>query len=241
MSEAPPRLTILIPAYNEEPRIEATLDHLSAYLAERDYDGQIVVADDGSTDRTADIVREKYPNVGLVSYSPNRGKGFAVKAALEKAEGEFVLMYDADGSTPIEEVAKVWPLVDDGADLVIGSRALPDSDIAVRQPWYRQRMGRFYNVLLKLLVLTPFPDTQCGFKAFRRTCAEDVFPLQVMEGFGADAEVLWIAQHRGWRVEQVPVRWVNSPDSSVHVIFDSLKMIREAFMIRLNTFTRSYR
>jgi dolichyl-phosphate beta-glucosyltransferase len=234
------RLSVVIPCYNEVRRIGATLESFQKYLHRQVYAHEVIVVDDGSTDGTADHVRSRFPEVRVIRYEENRGKGYATKAGMLEATGEIRLVSDADGSTPIAEVEKFWPHFDRGGAVVIGSRALPDSDVAVRQPWYRQNMGRVYNVMLRMLGLTNFPDTQCGFKAFTAAACEIVFPRQRMDGFGADAECLYIAQRHGLAIAQVAVRWLNSPDSRVNALTDSLRMIGEALTIRVNTFLRVY-
>lgn len=234
-------LSLVIPALNEADRIGQTLTDCAAYFANQPYSAEIVVIDDGSTDETAAVVRDQFPSVRLFRYPDNRGKGHAVTLGMLKATGDYRLFYDADGSTPISELQKVWPLLENGADIVIGSRALPDSDIAVRQPWYRQNMGRIYNLLLRMLRLTQFRDTQCGFKIMNAASAEALFPLITRDGFGMDCELLAIAERNGYRVEQIPVRWINSAKSRVRVIRDSLGMIREVLVVRWNLWTGKYR
>lgn len=241
MSSPSIQLSILIPSYNEEFRICGTLEILESYIGGQSYAAEIVVVNDGSADRTAEVVAEKHPNVLVVSYAENRGKGYATRIGAPQCSGEYVLIYDADGSTPIEDIEKLWPWFEDGADIVIGSRAMSDSDVQIRQPLYRQSMGRIYNVLLRMLWLTSFKDTQCGFKGVRSTCVEKVFPLMTTDGFGADCEMLYIAEKHAFRVEEVPVRWLNSIDTRVHAIWDSLDMIREVLIIRFRSFAGKYR
>ena len=233
-------LSLIIPAYNEASRICGTLDACNQYFNAEGLTAEIIVVDDGSVDGTAEIVAREHPEARVIWYAQNRGKGHAVKAGMAEARGAYRLIYDADGSTPIGELAKVWPLTDAGADIVIGSRALPESDIAIRQPWYRQNMGRIYNLLLKGLRLTRFPDTQCGFKVVNAASAEAIMPLITRDGFGMDCEMLAIAERKGFRVAQVPVRWLNSKDSRVRVIRDSLEMIREVVVVRWNLTTGKY-
>lgn len=234
-------LSLIIPAFNEASRVGQTLAVCFEYFAAQSYKYEVIVVDDGSTDGTSDVVREQFPTVKLIRYSENRGKGYAVKAGMAEAEGDYRLFYDADGSTPITEMSKVWPMIEEGADIVIGSRALPGSEVAVRQPWYRQNMGRVYNVLLRILRLTRFPDTQCGFKVMSRASAASIMPLITRDGFGMDCELLAIAQLQGYRIEQVPVRWLNSEDSRVRIVRDSLDMIREVLIVRWNLIAGKYR
>jgi dolichyl-phosphate beta-glucosyltransferase len=235
------RLSVVIPAFNEERRVGGTLEELKDYLDRQPYDYEIVVVDDGSTDGTTRIMQHDFPAANLVTYAQNRGKGYAMRRGVPVSVGEYVLVYDADGSTPIEDVEKVWPLMEAGADVVIGSRALPESDVRVRQPLYRQSMGRMFNVILRVLRLTSYKDTQCGFKCIRRTCAEAVFPKLTVDGFGADCEMLYVAHLLGYRIEEIPVCWINSPDSRVNAFWDSLDMFREVVTVRWRSLLGAYR
>jgi dolichyl-phosphate beta-glucosyltransferase len=157
------------------------------------------------------------------------------------ATGEYRLFSDADGSTPIDELAKLWARFEDGADIAIGSRALPDSDIETHQPWYRENMGRAFNGMLRTLGLTQFHDTQCGFKAFTGSAAELVFSRQTLDGFAFDAEILYIAQLHGLRVDEIPVRWINCPHTRVNAFTDSARMFAEMLQIRQNAWRGAYR
>lgn len=233
-------LSIVIPAFNEAGRILDTLALIEAYAGKQEYAMEIIVVDDGSSDDTAAVVEEAFPGVRVISYQPNRGKGYAVKKGMLAAAGKFRVFYDADASTPIDEVEKLWPEFEAGAAVVIGSRALPDSDIEVRQPWYRQNMGRVYNVILRGLGLTRFRDTQCGFKGFTAESCEVIFPFQTRNGYGSDCEILYIAERQGQPVAEIPVRWINSPDSRVHAFYDSLDMLREVCAVRLNALQGKY-
>lgn len=233
-------LSIVIPAFNEEPRIEETLQQVTDYLSSQTYDAEIIVVDDGSTDGTVSVVQTIFPKVRIVSYDQNRGKGYAVKEGMLAATGDYRLFYDADGSTPIEESEKLWPLFEAGADVVIGSRSLPESDVQRHQPWYREKMGRVFNLILKLLALTHFPDTQCGFKAFTSEATATLFTAQTIEHFSFDAELLYIAQRKGLRVEQIPVQWINCPHTRVSAMTDSFCMFLDIVVIRLNAWRGKY-
>lgn len=235
------RLSVVIPCYNERARIGGTLTQFRAYLDAQSYASEVIVVDDGSTDGTAGYVREHFPGLHVIDYRPNRGKGHAAKVGLEESTAPYRLVSDADASTPIDELDKFWPHMQAGADIVIGSRALPASQIEVRQPWYRQNMGRTYNLVLRSLGLTQFPDTQCGFKLFTAPACAVVLPRQTADGFAADAEWLYIARKHGLNIAQVPVRWINSPDTRVHALFDSLDMLREVAKIRWNALRGRYR
>lgn len=233
------RLSLVIPAYNEAGRIAPTLGAARDHLAGMPFDSEIIVVDDGSTDGTAEVVRgflrDSGPAVRLHSLGVNRGKGAAVREGmLNLAAGEYRFFMDADSSTPVDEVDDCWRLFGAGADIVIGSRALPESRIELRQPWYRENMGRVFNLLLRSLRLTPFRDTQCGFKGFTADAARQCFSRQRMEGFAFDAEVLFIAALHGLKVVEKPVRWVNSPQSRVHPVTDSPRMFADMLRIRAN-------
>lgn len=246
MSEQNIKLSVIIPSYNEERRIGATLDQFIEYLNQQDYSWEILVVDDGSTDNMTSILQDKYLGdeeetpVRLISYPKNRGKGYAMRVGVAESKGEFALVSDADASTPLDDIEKFWPRFDAGADIVIGSRAMPQSDVQIRQPLYRQSMGRIFNLLLRFLRLTRFKDTQCGFKVIRMTCVETVFSRMTMDGFGADCEMLYIAEKFGYTVEEVPVRWLNSIDTRVHPIFDSFDMFIEVVSVRFRSLMGKY-
>ena len=233
-------LSFIIPAYNERLRIGDTLEKAQTYFASQPYDAEIIVVDDGSNDGTAHLVRGSFPEVRLIEYTPNRGKGHAVRTGMLGAEGDYRIFSDADGSTPVGDLEKLWPHFEDGADVVIGSRTVPDADVQVRQALYRQTMGRIFNVFVQLLAIKGFPDTQCGFKGFTRAASEDIFPRMTIPGFGFDAEALFIAQKHGFRIDQVGVRWVNSPTSSVNAVRDSARMLRDLVLIRLRDMRQKY-
>jgi len=237
--------SLVIPAYNEANRIGPTLDKAIAYLAAQDYDSEIVVVEDGSSDETVAVAQSRAGGeipVRVVSLPQNRGKGNAVREGMHRhAQGRVRLFFDADGSTPIEELAKIWPKIGDGAQIVIGSRAHPDAEIAVRQNPLREAMGRMNNLILRAIGLTDFKDTQCGFKAFTAEACDIVFPRQTIEGFGFDAELLFIASLHGLHIEEIPVRWENSPDSRVQAVRDSARMFRDLLQVRWNGLRGLYR
>ncbi|GMW00596.1 MAG: hypothetical protein AMXMBFR84_17330 [Candidatus Hydrogenedentota bacterium] len=235
-----PRLSVIIPAYNEADRIGSTLTAYLAYLNKQSYRFEIIVVDDGSKDGTTDVVRNSFPGVQVIGYYPNRGKGHAVRTGLQAAAGAFRLFSDADASTPIEEIEKFWPCFERGAEVVIGSRSLPESDVEVHQAWYREGMGRVFNAMVRALRLSDFTDTQCGFKAFTANACEVILPRQTIDGFAFDAEMLYIASKHNLRIEQVPVHWINSPKSRVNPITDSSAMIGEIVGIRVRDWRGAY-
>jgi len=230
-----PFLTIVIPAYNEEKRIGLSLRKIIDYLELRNFNAEIIVVDDGSSDQTAEIAKDILAEyqAGLVIEMPkNRGKGAAVQEGILRAKSELVLFSDADLSTPIEELEKLLPLAREGYEVVIGSRAWPQSEIRKRQSWLREHMGKFFNLLVRLLVLKGFKDTQCGFKLFKREAARTIFSQLQTSGFAFDVEVLWLAEKFGYKIAQVPVVWINYPDSRVHLIQSSFSMLIDLIKLK---------
>lgn len=228
-------LSVVVPAYNEEKRIGFSLFRIKEYLQSRHLSSEIILVDDGSTDRTAEVSREimeGYPDFRVITLPQNRGKGAAVRAGMLQARGELVLFTDADLSTPIEELEKFMPLIREGYDLVIGCRALPESVIKERQSWLREHLGKCFNLLVRLLVLRGFRDTQCGFKLFRKEAAREIFFRLETEGFAFDVEALLLARRLGFRVAQVPVVWINHPQSRVRLVRGSLSMFIDLLKIR---------
>lgn len=205
----------MIPAYNEEARLPASLERVSAYLTGAGWAfSEIVVVDDGSRDRTAELAAGLGARV--LRNPGNRGKGYSVRHGVLEARGEWVLFTDADLSTPIEEVEKLWSAAESRrAEIAIGSRALDRSLIGVRQPLAREASGRLFNVVMRAITGLPFRDTQCGFKLFEAGAARDVFRRQVLDGFGFDVEVLALARKLGYAAVEIPVRWNNAAGTKV--------------------------
>ena len=240
-----PDISYVIPAYNESARLGATLDAILDYLREAGLRGEIIVIDDGSTDSTADVVSgyaATHPQVRLLRNAVNRGKGHSVRRGALAADGQVVLFCDADGSTPVSETAKVLAPLDAGeADVAIASRELPGSRLERPQPWRRRFIGGVFRWLVRLIAIGGYRDTQCGFKAFRRDAAQAIFSRQTLDGFAFDVELLFIARRLGCRVAEVPVRWLDSQDSRVDPLRDSLRMLRDLFRIRLRALAGAYR
>jgi dolichyl-phosphate beta-glucosyltransferase len=233
--ESPVYLSVVIPAYNEEKRIGASLRAIGGYLAGKTFAAEVIVVDDGSTDRTAEVTRETLE--GRVPYQvirleANQGKGCAVKAGVLASSGEVILFTDADLSTPIEEFDKFLSRLDEGFDVVVGSRALPGCDIRVRQSAPREAMGKFFNRLVRMFVMKGCPDTQCGFKAFRRAAALDLFSRLQTRGFSFDVEILLLARKAGYRIAELPVVWCNFAPSRVRIIRSSWQMLKDLWRIR---------
>lgn len=228
-------ISIVIAAFNEEKRIAPSLQRIHEFLRGRKTEYEIIVVDDGSRDRTTQMVAElarSIPGLGVIRYEKNRGKGFALRTGVLASKGDQVLVSDADLSTPIEELDSLLPSLSDHS-IAIGSRALALSKILVKQPWWRQGMGKTFNRIVKLLVMGDFSDTQCGFKLFAGETARELFREARIERFAYDVEILALAKKKGYRVAEVPVKWINDPASKVHPIRDSLRMLVDLVKIRL--------
>jgi len=234
-------LSIVIPAYNEERRLPGTLEAIADHLKGQAYTAEIIVVENGSTDRTADVVREfagQHPAARLL-ISPRRGKGLAVKVGMLAARGAYRFLCDADLSMPIEELVRFVPPALEGYGVAIGSREARGAR-RYDEPLYRHMMGRVFNGLVKLVAVPGLEDTQAGFKCFTAAVAQDVFTFQTMEGFGFDVEVLFIARKRGYRIVEVPIQWYYRADSRVRVVSDTLRMFRDVLMVRWNNLRGIY-
>ncbi len=230
-----PDLSIVIPAYNEATRLPPALDEILAYLQKSNSTSEIIVVDDGSSDRTAEVVNEYAANhsiVSLHSLSRNQGKGAAVKAGVLESKGELVLFCDADGSTPFSEIERLKSQIDAGADVAIASRALSGADTAVETSFHRKALGRLFNKAINIIVLPGIADTQCGFKLFTKSAAKFIFSHQRSTGFSFDLELLYIARKAGLTIKEVPVNWHNVPGSKVNLLLDAIRMFRDALKIR---------
>ncbi len=236
-------LSVVIPAYNEENRIGRTLERVLAYLAGRGAPFEVIVVDDGSDDATASVARAAGagdPRVRVVSLERNRGKGMAVRRGVLEATGEWVLFSDADLSTPIEEIETLVPRLREGCDVAIGSRSLRGARVDVRQPWYREAMGKTFNRIVRLLAVRGFVDTQCGFKCFTREAARAIFGRARIDRFAFDVEAIVIARRLGLRVVEVPIRWANEPNSRVAIVRDSASMLVDLLRIRWYALAGAY-
>jgi len=227
-------LSVVIPAYNEEKRLPQSLAAVMDFLKKQTYRSEIIISDDGSHDRTVVIAREllkEFPHQVLVS-PQNRGKGHAVRRGMLAAGGAYILFTDADLSTPIEEVKRFLACLEKDQDVVIGSRALPDSKIEIHQDLMRETMGKIFNFIAKILAFKGVHDSQCGFKCFRREAAQKLFGLQKLDGFSFDVEIVYLAQKLGMRLLELPVIWRNSAQSRVQVLRDPLMMFWDVLRIR---------
>jgi len=244
MNSPPLDLSIVIPSYNEESRLPKTLAAVFSYLRSQPLHAEVIVVDDGSTDRTREVVaafQEKHPELRLVSNGENRGKGFSVRHGILEARGEIALFSDADLSTPIEEADKLLAAVrEQGYDAAIGSRAVNRSLIEVHQSMIREQAGIFFNHLVRWIMGIRFSDTQCGFKAFRLERTRIIFEQQRIERFGFDPEILFLAARKGLRVTEVPVRWSHDSATKVNVAADGMRMFLELLLIRWNAMRGFY-
>jgi glycosyltransferase involved in cell wall biosynthesis len=242
MSSEVPDLSIVIPSYNEELRLPATLERIAAFLPNLGVETEILVVDDGSKDRTAEVAesfRKDVPSLRVLSNGVNRGKGYSVRHGMVEARGRNVLFTDADLSAPIEEAPKLIEALKT-YDVAIGSRALDRSLITVRETRFREFAGIVFNTIVRLVLRLPFVDTQCGFKAFRREPCKIIFEQQRIERFGFDPELLYLARHHGLRTVEIPVRWAHSPATKVNMFRDSVLMFVDVFTIRWNSLRGRY-
>ncbi|MBI5144904.1 MAG: glycosyltransferase family 2 protein [Candidatus Omnitrophica bacterium] len=237
------QLSIIIPAYNEEKRLPVTLERIAGYLKSKGYTFEIIVVDDGSNDKTQEVVRNfmrKYPMLSLIHNQIRSGKGAAVRAGILSSRGEFIFFSDADLSTPIDEIEKLLLSLKDGYDIAFASRAMSESQVVVREAWYRDIMGKIFCFLVRHLVVAGVRDSQCGFKGFRRDKASILFSRQRLNGFAFDVEILFLARKLNFSSQEIPVRWIDSPKSKVNPIVDSCKMLIGLFKIHLNNLAGKY-
>lgn len=249
-------LSVIIPAYNEEERLPATLEKVRAYLMKQDYDFEVLIVDDGSTDKTEETVRKyicNWPDFKVISYKPNRGKGYAVKKGMLEAKGDWRLLMDADGSTAIEEVEKLLPYINQKSNIkdqnenlniknyniIIGSRYLNKDSIKVKQPLGRRIMSRAGNILVRNVLGVKSVDTQCGFKLFSGEATEKIFPLQTIDRWGFDMEILAIAIRKGYKIKEVAVDWYDAEGSQVKK-GTAVKTLKELWQIKRNIIRGKY-
>jgi dolichyl-phosphate beta-glucosyltransferase len=232
-------LSIVIPAYNEENRIGTSLTKIHSFLKKQNYDFEIIIIDDGSKDKTLNLLSKYSQNIHnliVLRNGRNQGKGFSVKKGVLKSKGDIILFTDADLSTPIEETDKLIGWIKNGYQIAIGSRALPESQVEMHQRWYRELMGKTFNKIIRVILNLNYHDTQCGFKCFKRDAALEVFQSSKVCRFSFDVELLFIAKKQDIRVKEVPVRWYNSPESKLKIVRDSSKMLWDILKLRFNNF-----
>jgi len=229
------KVSVVIPAFNEAGRLEASIDRIVDYLRKNSTDWEIIVVDDGSKDGTADLVRQlkrEAPKIQLISYDKNRGKGYAVRQGILAAKKEYVLITDADLAAPIEELKRLYEVVAGGHDGALGSREIANNGCHVEDHWLRRLAGRVFNWVVRLFVLRSFRDTQCGFKLFRKEPLKLIAKELKLDGFSFDVELLYLAKKLGMSVRGVGVNWAAQPGSKVRLYSDSFRMFRDVLTIR---------
>jgi dolichyl-phosphate beta-glucosyltransferase len=227
-------LSVVIPAFNEERRIGESLKKIMAFLGAQPYRSEIIVADDGSRDGTVALCENTLKNFShkIIRNTENHGKGFVVRQGMMLGDGEYLLFTDADLSTPIEEVTGFIAALQQGYDVVIGSRDLETSKVEIHQNLLREGMGKAFNLFARAMSFKGIADSQCGFKCFKREVARDLFGRQKLDGFSFDAEILYLAQKRKYRILEAPVVWRNSFQSRVKLLRDPLNMLIDLMRIR---------
>jgi len=236
-----PLLSIVIPAYNEEHRLPNTLDQVFSFLSKQSYTAEVIVVENGSRDRTLEIARsyaQRFSQLRVLQLA-DRGKGRAVQHGMLQASGEFCFMCDADLSMPVEDINRFIPPALTDFDIAIASREAHGA-VRYNEPAFRHLVGRIFNSMIRVLALPQLNDTQCGFKCFRSSVVQDLFNQQTLPGWSFDVEVLFIARLRGYRIEEVPIRWYFNPDSKIRVLKDSLRMAIDLLTIRMNALRGVY-
>ena len=237
-------LSVIIPAYNEEKRISQTLLAVDKYLSKQNYNYEILVVDDGSKDKTVGIVKKLEKMIGnlrVIANDKNHGKGYVVRQGMLEAKGQYRLFTDADNSTSLEQIEKLWPYLKPKgkADIIIGSRGLRKSVIKIPQPFYRVVLGKLSNLLIQVVALWGIWDSQCGFKLFSFKAAKKVFPKQTITRWGFDIEILAIAKKTGLKIKEVPIVWQNAPESKVSS-GAYLSTFKELFKVKWNLIRGRY-
>lgn len=237
-----PFLSVVIPAYNEEKRLSKTLKATQAYLARQPFSWEIAVVNDGSRDRTADVVREHRlmdKRIHLLQYDQNRGKGYAVRFGMNHTQGKYRLFMDADNSTTIDHIEQFLPWFEKGYDVVIGSRDVQGADIAIHQAWWKEKLGDLGNLWIRFWAVPGILDTQAGFKIFSSKAADIVFPRLTIDRWGFDVEALAVARRKDLRIAELPIHWVNDPNSKVSARA-YLDVLKEVVQVRVNMWKAIY-
>jgi len=230
-------LSVIIPAYNEEKKLPKTLREIDDYLRKQNYDSEIIVVSDGSKDKTVEVAKNlmsEIKNLRVIEFKKNQGKGFGVKEGMLGALGNFRLFTDADNSTPIFQIEKMWPEFEKGFDIVIGSRDIRGAILDPPQPLFRRFTGEVFKYLRKIIVdLWEIEDSQCGFKCFTKRAAENIFPKCKINRFAFDPEILLVGKKLGYKIKEIPIYWKNDLQSKVK-LKSMVKMLLDLYKIRLN-------
>ena len=233
-------LSIVIPAFNEEKKIECDLAIVYEYLAQQSYNYEVLVVDDGSKDKTYEIVKSlepRYENLRGIRYEKNRGKGYAVKTGMLQAKGEYVLFSDAGTCVPYQDVEKGLFLLQNGYDVALGSRALEGSNVLQKQPKYRQIGSQVFGFIVRFVMgVNPIQDTQCGFKLFKKNAAKSIFIKNQINGFMFDTETILNAKKMGFKLKEFPVTWMNDPDTRYDPFWGSIRNFVELAKIKISRF-----
>lgn len=240
-SSESPFLSIILPVHNEENRLPVTLEQVHQFIVSRDFSSEVLIIENGSSDRSLEIALDFCKNHPAFSvyHEDSRGKGLAVRSGMLKALGQYRIFCDVDFSMPVEEIMRFLPPRQQNADVVIGSREAPGA-VRYNEPAYRHFIGRVFNAMVRIAVLPGLQDSQCGFKLFTARCADDVFRKQTLNGMSFDVEVLFIARRLGYSIVEVPVPWYFNSDSRVKLIDDSLRMALDLLIIRRNAIRGVY-
>jgi glycosyltransferase involved in cell wall biosynthesis len=240
-----PFLSIIIPAYNEEKRLPTTLDQVFAFLQTQDYQSEIIIVDNASSDQTLSLAQKfaekhigSHPRVRVIQ-EPTRGKGIAVKTGMLASKAEYRFMCDADLSMPIAQVERFLPPSLNGFDIAIASREI-EGAVRYNEPFYRHFVGRVFNFLIRITALPELQDTQCGFKCFRGSVADDLFSKLTIIGWSFDVEALFIAGRKNYKIIEIPIPWYFNNNSKVKVVSDSMRMALDIFQIRWNSWHNRY-
>jgi len=237
-------LSVVVPVYNEADKIEKNILKIEDFLKSKGYSFEIIIVNDGSTDNTdaiLNILADRIAGVRILHNKVNKGKGFALKTGMIFASGNHVLFTDADLSTPFEEIDKFLPYFKNGYDIVIGSRRLKNSDVEVPQAWHRAFMGKFFIILARLIITDIVNDFNCGFKCYRKEVAHHIYKKGRLNRWGFDVEMLFLADKYGYRVKEVPVKWMNANTTKVSLFKDSVRSFFELLAIRINDLKGFYK